>query len=232
MTPDLLARLRGGLIVSCQALPGEPLHGAAIMAAMARAAHMGGACGIRANGPDDIRAIKAACALPVIGLHKVDYPNSPVYITPTLAEARAVAAAGADVLAVDATARPRPDGLSLPAFLARIRAELGLPVLADVATVAGGLAAAAAGAALVSTTMSGYTDDSPQQAGPDYALVAELARCCPVPVVAEGRYWTAAEARQALALGAHAVVVGTAITRPQEIVRRFVRELSGAEAAP
>lgn len=228
----VLESLRGGLIVSCQALEDEPLHGPEFMAAMARAAEQGGAVGIRANTPVDIRAIKAACSLPVIGLYKRNYPNSDIYITPTMAEVRDVIAAGAQVVAIDATARPRPDGLDLPALFARIKREWEILILADISTYEEGVAAVAAGADLVSTTMSGYTPYSPQQTGPDLELVQRLARDLPVPVVGEGRIWSLAEAKQALAAGAHAVVVGTAITRPHEITKRFVTALQGDGGEP
>lgn len=217
---EFVRQVRGQLIVSCQALAHEPLHGAAIMARMAVAAAEGGAAGIRANSPADVAAIRAALSLPIIGLYKVDLPDYPVYITPTLAHALAIAAAGADVIALDATARPRPEALD--ELIAAIHAETGLPVLADVATRDEGVAAVEAGADMVSTTMSGYTADSPQQAKPDLALVAELVKAVTVPVLAEGRYHAPEQAAQALTAGATAVVVGGAITRPQEITKRFV----------
>ncbi|MEM7115244.1 MAG: putative N-acetylmannosamine-6-phosphate 2-epimerase [Chloroflexota bacterium] len=168
-------QIEHGLIVSCQALPHEPLFGAGIMARMAVAAAEGGARAIRANTPADIRAIKTAVSLPIIGLYKVELPDYPVYITPLLEPALAVAEAGADVIAIDATNRPRPQA-SLAHFIADIHRETGLPVLSDVATFAEGVAAEAAGADFVSTTMSGYTANSPQQVEPDLALVAQLAQ--------------------------------------------------------
>lgn len=224
----VLEQLRGGLIVSCQADATEPLYGPAHMAAMARAAEAGGAAGIRANTPVDICAIKAACSLPLIGLYKRTYPGSDVYITPGLAEVRAVAEAGADLVAIDATARPRPDGHTLNELLQAVRRELDTLIVADISTYEEGLAAARAGADVVATTLSGYTPYSRQEPGPDLALVRRLARDLPVPVIAEGRIWEPAEARAALDAGAWAVVVGTAITRPQEIARRFVRGLTGS----
>lgn len=224
---EILERLRGGLIVSCQALEGEPLHGPGFMAAMARAAEMGGAVGIRANSPEDIRAIKAVCSLPLIGLYKRTYPNSDIYITPTMREVRAVVEAGAELVAIDATQRPRPDGLTLEELVRQIRAESEVLIVGDVSTYEEGVAAARAGVDIVSTTLSGYTPYSRQRSTVDLELVARLAADLPVPVVAEGRIWTPEEARKALEAGAFAVVVGTAITRPQEIVRRFVQALSG-----
>ena len=222
-TARFIAQVRGGLIVSCQALSHEPMHGATIMARMALAAVEGGAVAIRANSPADVAAIRAAVTLPLIGLYKDDLPDYPVYITPTLTHALAIAAAGADVIALDATARERPEPLA--DLIAAIHQETGLPVMADISTEAEADAAVAAGADMVSTTMSGYTDYSPQQAGPDLELVRVLAGRLTVPVLAEGRYHTPEQAAQALAAGATAVVVGGAITRPQEITRRFVEAI-------
>lgn len=223
---DILAQLCGGLVVSCQALEGEPLYGPQYMTAMARAAQSGGAVGIRANSPVDIRAIKACCPLPLIGLFKQTYPGSDVYITPTIKEARMVVDAGAELVAVDATARTRPDGLSVREFFKQIRAESDALIVADVSTYEEGMAAAMAGADIVSTTLSGYTPYSPQQESPDFDLVARLAADLSVPVMAEGRIWTPEEARKVIDLGAFAVIVGTAITRPQEIVKRFVQAVA------
>ena len=225
--PEVVAKLRGGLIVSCQALPHEPLHGSAIMARMALAAWQGGAVGIRANTPDDIRAIRSAVPLPVIGLYKAG--EAEVYITPTLEHARAVVVAGADIVALDATSRPRPDGRSLGEVISALHAEFGVLVMADISTVEEAMAAADLGADVVSTTLSGYTPYSPQSKEPDLALVAELAARLTVPVVAEGRISTPAQARAALDAGAFAVVVGAAITRPQWITTQFVAGMQGSD---
>lgn len=218
-------QVRGQLIVSCQALAHEPLYGAEFMAKMAVAAVQGGAVGIRANSPVDIAAIRKAVTLPIIGLYKDDMVGYPVYITPTLRHALAVAEAGADVIAIDATARARPEPGTLADFIERIHVQTGLPVLADISNVDEGVAAVQAGADLVSTTMSGYTAESPSQRDPDLELVAKLSRAVDVPVLAEGRYRTPQQASDALAVGALAVVVGGAITRPQEITKYFVEEL-------
>lgn len=221
----LLTKIRGGLIVSCQALADEPLYGAEIMARLALAAQQGGAVAIRANTPVDIQAIRAAVDLPLIGLYKEEIPGYPVYITPTLDHARQVAAAGAEIIAIDATARPRPQPGTLADFIAAIHEETGCLVLADIATADEGIAAQVAGADLVSTTMSGYTADSPRLAGPDLDLVKRLAAVLTVPLLAEGRFKLPEEVNQALAFGATAVVVGGAITRPQQITRWFVDAL-------
>lgn len=218
-----LAAVKGKLIVSCQALEDEPLHGAQIMARMAVAAEIGGAAAIRANSPADIRAIKQAVDLPVIGLYKQG--DSGVYITPTFEAAAEIAAAGADVIALDCTDRPRPDGVSLVDLLGRIQRELGLPTFADVASLPEAQAAAAAGAAMAAPTLSGYTDARPPLDGPDFELLAKMIKQLPIPVIAEGRVNSPEQARRALDLGAWAVVVGSAITRPRAITARFVRAL-------
>ena len=223
---QFVAQVRGQLIVSCQALAHEPLHGAEIMARMAVAAQQGGAAAIRANGPDDVRAICAAVSLPVIGLYKEDVPGYPVYITPTLRHALAVAEAGAAVIAIDATDRARPQPGTLAGFIEAIHAQTGCLVLADISTLEEGIAAEAAGADMVSTTMSGYTEYSPQQREPDVALVAALARQVQIPVLAEGRYRLPDQVAAALDAGALAAVVGGAITRPQEITRWFVEGIA------
>ena len=230
---DLTTRLHAGLIVSCQALPGEPLFGAGMMAAMARAAVSAGSVAIRANGPADIAAIRAEVAVPIIGIYKLDLPGFEVRITPTLESALQVAGAGADLIALDATLRPHPEG-SAQALIEQIHRHTGLTVLADVSTLQEGLAAAACGAEFVATTLSGYTADSPAQPGPDFSLLEQLVTALGpqgLPVIAEGRITMPEQAARALALGAHAVVVGSAITRPQVIAARFVDALKKAGPA-
>lgn len=224
---SFLAAVKGKLIVSCQALAEEPLHGADTMAKLALAAQIGGAAGIRANGPDDIRAIKAAVDLPVIGLYKLG--DSGVYITPTFAAAAEIAAAGADVIALDCTDRRRPDGVPIRDLLARIQQELKLPIFADVSTLSEARAAAAYGVAMAAPTLAGYTDYSRALAGPDFDLLARMIAELPIPVIAEGRIHTPEQARRALDLGAWAVVVGSAITRPRAITARFVSALDDSD---
>jgi N-acylglucosamine-6-phosphate 2-epimerase len=219
-----IERVRGHLIVSCQALPDEPLHGAHIMARMALAAQQGGAAGIRANGADDIRAIKSTVDLPVIGIFKDG--DIGVYITPTFGHARAVSDAGADVIALDATLRPRPDGSTSAEIIRAIHDELGKPVMADVSTLEEAIAAQNAGADIVAPTLSGYTPYSPQIATPDWELIAALVKELRVPVIAEGRIHTPEDAVRALEIGAVSVVVGGAITRPQQITARFTRYIA------
>jgi len=219
-----LAAVKGRLIVSCQALQDEPLYGAEIMAKMALAAKIGGAAAIRANGPADIRAIKRAVDLPVIGLYKQG--DSGVYITPSFDAAAEIAAAGADVIALDCTDRPRPDGAPVGELLARIHGELWRPSFADVSTLDEAKAAVDMGAAMAAPTLSGYTGDSPAQEGPDFELLAQMIEALPIPVIAEGRIHRPEQARRALDMGAWAVVVGSAITRPRSITARFARALT------
>lgn len=221
----IIQKIKGQLVVSCQALEEEPLHGSAHMAAMARAAEAGGAAGIRANGPADIAAIRAATPLPIIGLYKRVVPGYEVYITPTFEAAAEVAAAGAEMIAIDGTTRLRPGPDDLRSLIRRIHQELGLPVMADCATVEEAVEAAAAGADVVATTMAGYTEQTRHQTQFSPELVAAFCQAVSVPVIAEGRIWTPEEGRQALEAGAHAVVVGSAITRPQEITRRYVNAM-------
>ena len=221
---DFLAAVKGKLIVSCQALPDEPLHGASIMARMAVAAQMGGAAAIRANSPADIRAIKTVLDLPLIGLNKRG--DSGVYITPTFEDAAAIAAAGADVIALDCTDRRRPDGVAMKDLVKRIRDELKLPVFADVGCLRDALLAAEAGADMAGPTLAGYTDARPMRDGPDFELLSTMIRELPIPVIAEGRIQTPQQARQALDMGAWAVCVGGAITRPRAITARFVAALA------
>lgn len=223
---DILRRIRGGLIVSCQARPEEPLFGSEIMARMAKSAELGGAVGIRANSPPDIRAIKHTVSIPVIGIYKKTYPESPVYITPTLDEALQVIEAGADIVAIDATQRPRPRGEKLSDILAELHKKPDILLMADVSTLEEGINAEKLGFHLVATTLAGYTEYSKQTyEEPDLELIEQLARTLSIPVIAEGRISTPEQAAEALRRGAWAVVVGTAITRPHIITQRFVRAL-------
>jgi N-acylglucosamine-6-phosphate 2-epimerase len=222
-----LAAIRGGLVVSCQAPAGSPLARTEHIVALARAAESGGARGIRAEGVDDVAAVRDAVALPLIGLRKRAVPGSDVYITPELADARAVAAAGADIVAVDATRRSRPGGVESERFLSRLADELEQPVLADVDCLEAGLAARAAGAAAVATTLAGYTG-GPVPERPDLELVARLVAELDCPVLAEGRYATPEDVRDAFDAGAFAVVVGAAITDPVALTRRFASACGGS----
>jgi putative N-acetylmannosamine-6-phosphate epimerase len=215
---------KGALVVSCQARADNPLHGPVHMSAMAQAAEAGGARGIRANGEADVAAIRAVTKLPIIGIAKVWDDRFPVYITPCFEHAAQIAHAGADIIGLDATARPR-DGEPVDRLIGRIRAELGKEVFADIATLEEGRAAHAGGATYVATTLSGYTEEtaSHKTAGPDLELLSALVAEIPVPIVAEGRFDTPDLVAEAFKRGAHAVVVGTAITNPREITKRFAQ---------
>ncbi len=205
MTP-----LEGGLIVSCQADPTDAFYG--LMDRFARAALAGGAKGIRANGPDDIRAIRHAVELPIIGIQKSLHHDGKILITPSFESALALASAGATAIALDCTRRGQASG----AFdrLRRMKAELKLPVMADIATVEEAIAAFEAGADFVLSTMRGYTVDTSDIAHFDPRFIEQLVRAVGVPVIAEGRVDTPDLARQAIEAGAFAVVVGSTITRP------------------
>lgn len=222
--PALIQALQGGLIVSCQAYPGEPLRHADTMARIAQSAVLGGAVAIRAQGIEDIRAIARSVTVPQIGLWKVGADG--VFITPTLEHALAVADAGADIVAIDGTRRERPDGRTLADTIRQIKERTGRPVMADAGSVDDALAAEDAGADIVGTTLAGYTGERPRSVGPDLELVRLVASRLSVPVFAEGRIHTPVEARAALDAGAYSVVVGTAITHPASITSWFVDGLT------
>ncbi|WP_339282016.1 N-acetylmannosamine-6-phosphate 2-epimerase [Paenibacillus sp. FSL H8-0282] len=213
-----------GLIVSCQALEHEPLHGGDTMAKMARAAVQSGAIGIRTNGVPDIVAIKKEVNVPVIGLIKRDIPGSAIFITPTLDEVKAIVSAKAEIVALDVTNREeRLESVKPLIEYAHLR---GVLVMADISTFEEGLAAEKLGVDFIGTTLSGYTPYSTQQEGPDLVLIQQLSKLVNIPVVAEGRIWTPEDAAKAKNAGASYVVVGSAITRPQLITSRYVKAVS------
>ena len=217
-----------GLIVSCQAEEGDPFYAPEYVALFARAAEMGGAVGIRAREANNVRAIRKAVALPLIGLTKASFPDGRVLITPTEADVTDLLEAGVDMVAVDATSRRRPNGKTGDEFIAAIRHSFpSVRILADVATVAEGIAAHRAGATAVATTLSGYTPETENRCGdgPDWDLLASLVQAVDAPVILEGSVASPSDARRAMDLGAYAVVVGTAITRPRLIVANYVSAL-------
>ncbi|MCP2032437.1 N-acylglucosamine-6-phosphate 2-epimerase [Okibacterium sp. HSC-33S16] len=216
---EILKDLRGRLVVSCQAYPGEPLRDPRAMALMAQAAVEGGAAAIRAQGLDDIRLIRKAVTVPQIGLLKVGL--SGVFITPTLQDALDVVEAGSEVVAIDGTRRDRPDGLTLKQTIAEIHARTNAMVMADVGSFDDGIAAQDAGADIVGTTLAGYTAEREKTDGPDLELLEQLAARLDLPVFAEGRIHTPEHARLAIEAGAYSVVVGTAITHPTTITSWF-----------
>lgn len=208
-------RLRGGLIVSVQAPEGSPMRDPEVIAAMAQASLNNGALGVRLESPEHIGAVRRRCpeAL-IVGLWKRTYTDSPVYITPGWQEIEAVWAAGADVVALDATERHRPGGASLAQLIRRAREELGAPLMADVASVEQGLQAADWGCDWVGTTLYGYTQETEALRPPAWDLLQPLRQGLPeaVTLICEGGIGSAEAARRALDGGADAVVVGTAIT--------------------
>ncbi|TDQ43024.1 N-acetylmannosamine-6-phosphate 2-epimerase [Aureibacillus halotolerans] len=221
MTTAFFNTIKHKLIASCQALEEEPLHGADIMAKMATAAKMGGATAIRANSVVDIQAIRNATKLPLIGIIKQEYAGSDVFITPTLKEVEALTSLQIDCIALDATARPRPGGGTLEQLISFIHSQ-GVLVMGDISTLEEAKQAEALGVDCVGTTLSGYTPYSRQLQGPDLTLIRDAALALSIPVIAEGKIHTTEDAKQAMLAGAHAVVVGSAISRPQLITKRFV----------
>ncbi|MDO4783948.1 MAG: N-acetylmannosamine-6-phosphate 2-epimerase [Propionibacteriaceae bacterium] len=221
----MLDALKGRLIASCQAYPGEPMRDPDTMRRVAQSCVIGGAAAIRAQGLADVQLIKAAVEVPVIGLWKDGKEG--VFITPTLEHAVAVAAVGADIVAIDATLRPRPDGLTFTETVRRFRERCpGVLVMADCDGVESAKVAQGVGVDLLGTTLAGYTDVRPKTTGPDLDLLTEIAGFAEVPLIAEGRIHTPQQARQALDAGADAVVVGTAITHPATITGWFVDALA------
>lgn len=219
---EVLAAWRGGLIVSCQAAAGSPVDRPEIIAALAATAELNGAVGVRIDGPVNIRAVRAAARVPILGIEKTNLDGSDVYITPTFESARRVAVSGADVIALDGTSRPRPGSESVAAIISRIKAELGQSVMADVSAFDEGVRAAEEfGADLVSTTLSGYTHVTAGIEKPDFWLVERLASRLSVPVVCEGRLRTPNDVRRAFRCGAFSVVVGAAITGVDWLVKHF-----------
>lgn len=225
---QILRATKGSIIVSCQALPGEPLYceEMSLMPFMAKAAKEAGSKCIRTSSIRDVVEIKKATGLPVIGLVKRVVEGYDSYITPTMKEVDDLVAVDSDIVALDCTMRKRGDGTSINDFIAQIRQKYpDLILMADISTYEEGLNAQECGVHLVGTTLSGYTDYSPKIDGPDFDLVARLAANLSIPVIAEGKVHYPDQAKKMLELGAHAVVVGGAITRPLEIAGRFYQAI-------
>lgn len=218
-------KLNKGLIVSCQALDDEPLHSSFIMGRMALAAKMAGASGIRANTVSDIKEIKENVDLPIIGIIKKDYDNSQVYITPTIDEIDALVNEGVEIIATDATNMKRPQNDGLEDFYKEIREKYpNIKLMADCSTVEEAVFADKLGFDFIGTTLVGYT---PQSKGDhidadDFKILREIIEKCDHPVIAEGNIDSPEKAKRVLELGAFTVVVGGAITRPQNIAKKFV----------
>jgi N-acylglucosamine-6-phosphate 2-epimerase len=222
---NLLRQLKNSLIVSCQAEEGFPLNTPEHITAMAQTAVMGGASAIRASIPINIKAMKQVLDVPIIGIYKNDYPGFDVRITPTMAEVEAIVEAGSDIIALDATFRPRPDGKTFSELYQSIRDRFDVPIMADISSFEEGLSAAELGVDWVGTTLSGYTAESKKQPEPDIELVRQLAAAVNIPVIAEGRISSPEDVRSALTAGAYAVVVGSMITRPHLITQHFATGL-------
>jgi N-acylglucosamine-6-phosphate 2-epimerase len=205
--------LQGGLVVSCQAPVDSPLHKPKIIAAIAQAAVNQGALGVRIDTPAHVQAVRQQICAPIIGLWKQQRSGFEVYITPQFEDAAAIADAGADIIAIDATLRDRPNTETVASLIEQIHQNLGKPVMADVDTLAAAIAAAAAGADLIGTTLYGYTAETHHLSPPGFELLSQMLNLVPhVPLICEGGIGSPQMAQQAIALGADAVVVGTAIT--------------------
>lgn len=220
----ILEKIRGKLIVSCQALSDEPLHSSKIMGRMAIAAKQGGACGIRANSVEDIEEIRRNVDLPIIGIIKKEYADSEIYITPTLSEVEALVNSPADIIAMDATLRRRPGGERLNDMMELVL-KSGKLAMADISTFEEGVNAEKMGFDIVSTTLSGYTPQSGKRRTPDLELIKRLKNEIKIPIVAEGHIKTPGELVGAIRCGAYSAVVGSIITRPQVITKYFVSAL-------
>ncbi|ARV57564.1 acetylmannosamine-6-phosphate 2-epimerase [Nostocales cyanobacterium HT-58-2] len=222
----LIHSLRHGLIVSCQAPVESPLHEPMIIAAMAIAAVNNGAVAVRIDTPEHIHAVRERVKVPIIGLWKQAISGYDVYITPQFSHAAAVAEAGADIIAIDATTRNRPGGETMADMIAQIHKKLGKPVMADVDTIEAAKAAVAAGADVVGTTLFGYTASTQHLSPPGWELLTQMVHQLNVPAICEGGISSPQMARCAMDLGAYAVVVGAAITGIDYLVKAYAKELS------
>lgn len=216
----MLEKIKGKLVVSCQALEDEPLHSSFIMGRMALAAKQGGAAGIRAQSKEDINEIIKVSKLPVIGIVKRNYNDSEIYITPTQKEIDELLGTKCEMIAIDATLRKRPNGEYLTDLVKYIKKH-GRLAMADCSTYEEAVNAEKIGFDCVSTTLCGYTPYSETFDGPNYGLVERLTKELHVPVIAEGKINTPEELRLIFEAGAYSAVIGGAITRPQNITAKF-----------
>lgn len=224
---EAISRLQHGLIVSCHIDDDEQEGASALLEYFVRAAERGGAAGLRIEGVEHIHRLRQGTRLPIIGFTHGAYDDGSPLITPSAEDALALLDAGADIIAVDATKRKRPDGTDGFISFEQFRRRITAPVWADVATFREGVRAAEIGADVVATTLAGYTAGTVAKdyRTPDFPLIEELARALTIPVIAEGRIWEAATAAHAMQLGAYAVVVGSAITRPRLVTEVFVNAI-------
>ena len=226
----MLNRIKNGLVASCQALEDEPLHSSFIMAKIALAADLGGAAGIRANSLLDIQAIKKEVSLPVVGIVKRDYPDSDVFITATKKEVDELIESGCEMIAMDATLRQRPNGEQLKDIVDYVKVNHPhIQLMADISTLEDALEAERLGFDCVSTTLYGYTNETSgcKLYENDFEFIKIVLNNIHIPVIAEGNILTPEMAKVVMSLGAYSVVVGGAISRPQQITRRFVDEIKG-----
>lgn len=226
----MMERIKGHLIVSCQALENEPLHSSFIMSRMALAAYQGGAKGIRANSVEDIQEIKKTIDLPIIGIIKRDYDNCDVYITPTYQDVDDLVTVGCDIIALDATKSLRPGHISLDEFFKNIKEKYPDQLfMADCSTIDEALHADELGFDFIGTTLVGYTDQSRNNhiEENDFEIIRKILERVKHPVIAEGNIDTPQKAKRVLELGCYSVVVGSIITRPQLITKRFTDEIEG-----
>lgn len=217
-----LAAIHRGIIVSCQAAPDSPLDAPHFIAALAKSAELGGAVGFRVDRPENVAAVRRISHLPIIGIYKIHIPGSEVYITPTYSSAEAVINAGADLIALDATGRPRGGSETFHKIADQIHEEFHLPVMADIGTTEQGLQAITDGADIIATTMATSEPFGKPENGPAIHIVKELVKATDKPIIVEGQVWTVEDVRACFLAGAYAVVIGSAITAPQLITRRFV----------
>ncbi len=231
-TEDRIKTLKGKLIVSCQALPQEPLHSSFIMGRMARAAKEGGAAGIRANTKEDIKEIQEVTGLPIIGIVKRDYPDSAVYITPTMKEIEELMEVKPEIVAIDATGALRPGNMTLADFFHQIKEKYPeQKLMADCSTIEEALFADELGFDFIGTTMVGYT---PQSKGlkieeNDFEILRTILKKVKHPVIAEGNVNSPEKAKRVIELGSYAVVVGSSITRPQLITKGYAEAVNSVE---
>ena len=221
----MLDIIKDKLIVSCQALEDEPLHSSFIMGKMANAAKIGGAVAIRAQGVEDIIEIKKVTNLPVIGIIKRNYEDSPIYITPTKKEIDELLTTKCEMIAIDATNRNRPNNENLEELINYIKSKNVL-VMADISNYEEAIKAYEYGVDCISTTLSGYTPYTKKLEGPDFDLIEKLVKELDIPIIAEGRINTPEELAKALSIGAYSAVVGSAITRPQLITEKFTKAIA------
>ncbi|WP_418745775.1 N-acetylmannosamine-6-phosphate 2-epimerase [Frisingicoccus sp.] len=225
---EILDAIHGKMIVSCQAIPGEPLYmeDDSVMYLMARAAKRAGTPAIRTSSIRDVAAVKKETGLPVIGLVKINYPGYDSYITPTMKEVDDLVVVGSDVVALDCTLRRRGDGTTINEFIAQIKEKYpDIILMADISNYEEGVNAWKCGVDIVGTTMSGYTDYTSKKDEPDYELMRRLSADLDIPVIGEGKIHYPEQAVKALQTGVWAIVVGGAITRPMEIAQRFIKAI-------